>query len=124
MRTDSIVTIGTDGVVGDTVLLVRPGSSHAQAADALTTLPSKEPMDISDLLEKGKGLVDDADGTIKVVSGKVNTALDGVTTTVSNANDLVVGLKQCRGAAGMLPSRSGVSCPDTAGGHERPTGDR
>jgi phospholipid/cholesterol/gamma-HCH transport system substrate-binding protein len=102
VRTDSIVTIGTDGVVGDTVLLVRPGSSHAQAAAALTTLPSKEPMDISELLEKGKGLVDDADGTIRMVGGKVNTALDGVTTTVSNVNDLVVGLKQGRGAAGML----------------------
>jgi phospholipid/cholesterol/gamma-HCH transport system substrate-binding protein len=102
VRTDSIVTIGTDGVVGDTVLLVRPGSSHAQAAAALTTLPSKEPMDISELLEKGKGLVDDADGTIRVVGGKVNTALDGVTTTVSNVNDLVVGLKQGRGTAGML----------------------
>jgi phospholipid/cholesterol/gamma-HCH transport system substrate-binding protein len=102
VRTDSIVTIGTDGVVGDTVLLVRPGSSHAQAAVALTTLPSKEPMDISELLEKGKGLVDDADGTIRVVGGKVNTALDGVTTTVSNVNDLVVGLKQGRGPAGML----------------------
>jgi phospholipid/cholesterol/gamma-HCH transport system substrate-binding protein len=102
VRTDSIVTIGTDGVVGDTVLLVRPGSSHAQAAAALTTLPSKEPMDISELLERGKGLVDDADGTIRVVGGKVNTALDGVTTTVSNVNDLVVGLKRGRGPAGML----------------------
>src|SRR5258708_8467243 len=102
VRTDSIVPIGTDGVVGDTLLFVLPGSSHAQAAAALTTLPSKEPMDISELLERGKGLVDDADGTIRVVGGKVNTALDGVTTTVSNVNDLVVGLKQGRGAAGML----------------------
>src|SRR5262249_21933385 len=31
-------------------------------------------------------------------------ALDGVTTTVSNVNDVVVGLKQGRGTAGMLLS--------------------
>ena len=102
VRTDSVASIGTEGVVGDTFLLVRPGTPHAPAASALATISGKEPTDISELLDKGKGLLNDADGTLKVVSEKLDTALDGVTTTVSNVNDVVVGLKQGRGAAGML----------------------
>jgi phospholipid/cholesterol/gamma-HCH transport system substrate-binding protein len=102
VRTDSVASIGTEGVVGDTFLLVRPGTPHAPAVSALGTISSKEPTDISELLDKGKGLLNDADGTLKVVSGKLNTALDGVTATVSNVNDVVVGLKQGRGPAGML----------------------
>src|SRR5580698_1156958 len=43
VRADSLATIGTAGVVGETFLLVRPGSTTAPAAAALATLPSKEP---------------------------------------------------------------------------------
>jgi phospholipid/cholesterol/gamma-HCH transport system substrate-binding protein len=102
VRTDSVASIGTEGVVGDTFLLVHPGTPHAPAVSALGTISSKEPTDVSELLDKGKGLLNDADGTLKVVSGKLNTVLDGVTATVSNVNDVVVGLKQGRGPAGML----------------------
>jgi phospholipid/cholesterol/gamma-HCH transport system substrate-binding protein len=102
VRMDSVVTIGTEGVVGEVFLTVRSGSRNAPAAPALTTLPSKEPMELSDLLEKGTGLLDDVDGTIKRFSGKVDGALDVVSTTVSSVNDVVVGLKAGRGTAGML----------------------
>jgi phospholipid/cholesterol/gamma-HCH transport system substrate-binding protein len=47
-------------------------------------------------------LLADADNLLRTTGGKVNDALDGVTTTVSNVNDIVVGLKQGRGTAGML----------------------
>jgi phospholipid/cholesterol/gamma-HCH transport system substrate-binding protein len=102
VRTDSVASIGTEGVVGDTFLLIRPGSVHASTAAPLATLPTKEPLEISELLEGGKGLINDADGTLRVVSGKLTMAIDGVTTTVSNMNDVVVGLKQGHGPAGML----------------------
>ena len=49
-------------------------------------------------------MLDDADGMLKQVGGKLNGTLDTVNTTVSNVNDVVVGLKQGRGAAGMLLS--------------------
>ena len=42
VRTDSIVTIGTQGVVGDVYLSIRSGSAQASSADPLTTLPSKD----------------------------------------------------------------------------------
>ena len=91
VRSDSVVTIGREGVVGGTYLSVRPGSSQAPQADALATIPSAEPTELSALLASAAGLLDDVKG-----------ALQGVTSTVSNVNDVVVGLKEGRGTAGML----------------------
>jgi phospholipid/cholesterol/gamma-HCH transport system substrate-binding protein len=102
VRTDSVATIGTEGVVGGTYLAVGPGSAQARQAAALATIPSKESSDLSELLARGTGLLNDADATLKQVGGKLDSALDGVTTTVSNVNDVVVGLKKGRGTAGML----------------------
>jgi phospholipid/cholesterol/gamma-HCH transport system substrate-binding protein len=109
VRTDSLATIGTEGVVGDTFLLIHPGSMRAPAAAPDATLPSKEPTEIADLLDQGKGVLTDVDGTIKnangilnTVSGNLNATLADVRTTISNTDDIVVGLKQGRGPAGML----------------------
>ena len=109
VRMDSLATIGTEGVVGDTFLLIRQGSSNSQAAAALATLPSKEPTELADLLDQGKGTLADVDATVNnanrlltTVGGKVDSTLDQVKGTVSNVNDVVVGLKEGRGSAGML----------------------
>jgi phospholipid/cholesterol/gamma-HCH transport system substrate-binding protein len=109
VRTDSVATIGTEGVVGDTFVLILPGSSKAPAASAQATLSSKEPTEIAELLDQGKGVLADVDGTVKqangiltTVGGNLNSTLNGVKTTVSNVNDVVLGLKEGRGPAGML----------------------
>ncbi len=102
VRTDSVATIVTEGVVGDKVLLIGPGSPNSPEAAPFSELPSKETSDIADLIQKSTTLVSDASGTMKVVADKLTGALDSVTTTVDNANDIVVGLKQGRGTIGML----------------------
>ena len=102
VRTDSVATIGTEGVVGGAFLAVRQGSAQANEAAALAIIPSKEPTEISALLERGAGLLNDAQGMLKVVGGKVGVTLDGLTSTVSNVNDVVVSLKEGHGTAGML----------------------
>ena len=102
VRVDSVAIIGTEGVVGDTFLSVRPGAAHAAKAPALSTIVGKEPAEFSDLLTRGESLLTDADNILRTTGGKVNVALNGVTTTVSNVNDIVIGLKQGRGTAGML----------------------
>jgi phospholipid/cholesterol/gamma-HCH transport system substrate-binding protein len=102
IRTDSVATIATEGVVGDKVLLIGPGSSTAPEAASHATLPSRETSDIADLVQKSTALVTNAGDTIKVVADRLTTTLDAVTTTVNNADDLVIGLKQGRGAVGML----------------------
>ncbi len=102
VRTDSVATIATEGVVGGTYLLVRPGTPKAFAAAPLATLPSEEPVDMSKLLDRGMVLLQDADTTLKQLGPKLGGTLDEVTTTVANVNDVVTGLKHGRGTAGML----------------------
>lgn len=102
VRTDSVVTIATEGVVGGTYLLVRPGSVKAPAAGPLATLSSQEPIDMSKLLDRGLVLLQDADTTLKQIGPKLSGTLDEVKTTVTDADAVVTGLKQGRGAAGML----------------------
>ena len=65
-------------------------------------LQNKAPITLSELLDHGLGVINDADTTMKQVGGKLNIALDGVNAAVGNANDLLVGLKEGRGTAGMF----------------------
>jgi phospholipid/cholesterol/gamma-HCH transport system substrate-binding protein len=109
VRTDSVVTIATEGVVGDKFLLVHEGGQQTSEAGPLTTLPSKEPLDLSDLMEKSAGMLKDVNGMMKQTGGKLNGALDAITTTVNNADDVVVGLKEGKGPAGMLLRDEGTA---------------
>jgi phospholipid/cholesterol/gamma-HCH transport system substrate-binding protein len=102
VRTDSIVTVDTEGVVGDAFLTIHPGSPNVGVAQADSVLQSKAPITLSDLLNHGLGVMNDADTTMKQLGGKLNVALDGVNGAVGNANDLLVGLKEGRGTAGMF----------------------
>jgi phospholipid/cholesterol/gamma-HCH transport system substrate-binding protein len=102
VRTDSVVTVDTEGVVGNTFLTIHTGSPNTPIALADSLLQSKPPTNISDLLTNGLGVINDADADLKQVTGKLNAALDGTNSAIGNANDLLVGLKEGRGPAGML----------------------
>ncbi len=102
VRTDSVVTVDTEGVVGNTFLTIHSGSLNAAIAQAGSVLQSKPPVTMSDLLSHGLGIMNDADATIKQVGGKLNVALDGINGAVGNVNDLLLGLKEGRGPAGMI----------------------
>jgi len=102
VRTDSVVTVDTQGVVGETFLTIHSGSPNAAIAQPDSVLQSKPPISISDLLTHGLGIMNDADAMLKQVGSKLNVSLDGVNGAVGNANDLLVGLKEGRGPAGML----------------------
>jgi phospholipid/cholesterol/gamma-HCH transport system substrate-binding protein len=102
VRTDSVVTIDTEGVVGEIFLSIHPGSPGAAIAQPNSTLEGKPAVNISDLMTNGLGVMNDADASLKQLGSKLNTSLDGVNAAVNNANDVLVGLKQGKGPAGML----------------------
>jgi phospholipid/cholesterol/gamma-HCH transport system substrate-binding protein len=104
VRTDSVATIGTEGLVGGTYLSIRPGSAEGVEAAPLATIPSKEPTELSEMLAGGADLLNDVHGTINVIGAKLGVTLDTITGTVSNVNGIVDGLKAGRGTAGMLLS--------------------
>ena len=116
VRTDSVVTVGQEGVVGNRFLEISAGSPQAPAVENGATLKGTEPTDLSAILELAKGtivtlnttvhnanaLVTNANELITEVAGNLNATLDKTKLTISNANDVVTGLKEGRGPAGML----------------------
>ena len=70
VRSDSVITIDREGVVGGTYLSVKPGSSQAPQAEALATIPSAEPTELSALLAE-------LSGTSRRCQGRVERCHDG-----------------------------------------------
>ena len=104
IRQDSVVTIETDGLVGDKFLLIHSGTDNAQQASAGATLPGKEPVEISAVIAKVSGILDQANATMGDVRGRIDGALDAVTATVNNTNGAVTDVRHGKGTVGMLLS--------------------
>jgi phospholipid/cholesterol/gamma-HCH transport system substrate-binding protein len=102
VRSDSFVSVESDGLVGDKFLQIHEGSDQAQEASNGATLPSKEPVEISAIIAKATGVMDQANATIGDVRGKLDGALTAVTSTVNNANGIITGVRQGKGTIGML----------------------
>jgi outer membrane protein OmpA-like peptidoglycan-associated protein len=78
VRQDSIATIQTDGLVGDKFLEVDKGSDDSPPCPPGGTIPTMEPFDFSDLMQQGRGLLDNTNTTIKTagdVADNVNRML-------------------------------------------------
>ncbi len=109
IRNNSIVTVETEGIVGDKFLLIHEGDDQSPVAPANSTLRSKEPLELSKLLEQANCVITQANTTMVDVRGRLDGALDAVTTTVNNTNGIVTDLRHGRGAAGVL-----LEDPETA----------
>ena len=102
IRADSVVTVETDGLVGDKFLLVHSGTDSASPVGDGSTLPSKEPIELSAILQKVSGTVDQANATIGDVRGRLDGTLDAITRTVNNTNGIVTGIREGHGPVGAL----------------------
>jgi phospholipid/cholesterol/gamma-HCH transport system substrate-binding protein len=89
IRTDSVVSIETEGVVGDKYVSIREGTSSAAEARDGATLLSKEPFDIATAMEKGSALLNNVEKSINDVHGRLDVALESVSTTVNHVDGLV-----------------------------------
>ena len=102
IRADSVVTVETDGLVGDKFLLVHSGTDNASAVGNGATLPGKEPVELSAIMQKVSGTVDQANATIGDVRGRLDGTLDAITHTVNNTNGIVTGIREGHGPVGAL----------------------
>ena len=109
VRQDSAASIATEGVVGDTFLSIGPGSAASPSATPDSTLGSKEPFELADVVNRAKGTLADLDEAVKnanglltSVSGNLNMTLVTARGTLSDVDDVVRGLKRGDGTAGML----------------------
>jgi phospholipid/cholesterol/gamma-HCH transport system substrate-binding protein len=102
IRDDSFVTVESDGLVGDKFLLIHEGSDQKKEAASGATLPAKEPIELSAVIAKMTGVMDQADAVIGDIKTKADGTLDAITTTVNNTNALVTSIQSGKGAVGML----------------------
>ena len=89
IRTDSVTSIQTEGVVGDKFISIKKGTDSAEEARSGSTLPSKEPFDFAEMMERSSGLLNDVHGTITDVRGRVDGALDSITKIVNHVDGVV-----------------------------------
>jgi phospholipid/cholesterol/gamma-HCH transport system substrate-binding protein len=93
IRRDSVASIETTGVVGDKFVLIRKGSDQAPEAPPGATLPGKEPFELSSMLEKSSGLLNDVSDSIKDIRGRVDVTLDTMTKTVDHADHMILSVQ-------------------------------
>jgi phospholipid/cholesterol/gamma-HCH transport system substrate-binding protein len=88
-----VVSIKTEGIVGDKYISIEQGTKNAPAAEDGATLPSKEPFDMGAMLERSSALLDNVDHSITDVRGRLDVTLETVTKTVNNVDGLVAAVQ-------------------------------
>jgi len=91
VRTDSVASLQTDGLLGNKYLLVTSGSNLSGTAPKGSTLPAKEPFEISDLLAQIRQTVNALDMTVGEVKGDVTDATQTVAETAKHVDQIIVG---------------------------------
>jgi phospholipid/cholesterol/gamma-HCH transport system substrate-binding protein len=89
VRTDSVASIETEGLVGGSYLGVSTGTDTAPPAPAESTIPSKEPFEISDLMQQMGETITKVNATIEELKVDVQRAVVSVADTVEDANTLL-----------------------------------
>jgi phospholipid/cholesterol/gamma-HCH transport system substrate-binding protein len=86
VRTDSVATIQTEGVLGNKFLKIDPGTAQQPAAPPGSTIPAREPFEFADLIQRVKDTVDQ-------VRGEMDGVFASISTATGNANDLIQSIR-------------------------------
>jgi phospholipid/cholesterol/gamma-HCH transport system substrate-binding protein len=89
VRQDSVVTIQTDGLLGNKYLQVDAGSADAPLAQNDSLIQSKEPFDWGDLMVEMKTVVTQVNEVIAGVKDQLISALSQIEGTAHSANRLI-----------------------------------
>jgi phospholipid/cholesterol/gamma-HCH transport system substrate-binding protein len=89
VRTDSIATIETEGLVGGSYLGIGTGTDAAPQISRDGTIAGKEPFEISDLVQQMGDSITKVNATIDTIQGDVQNAVLAVSSTMGNANALI-----------------------------------
>ena len=92
LRSDSVATIQTEGIIGNQFLQVDAGSAAGQEVAAGDTLPNREPVEVADLLQQASNTVAQVRGIMTEVQEGVSLATQGVTSVTEQASQLVDGV--------------------------------
>lgn len=89
IRTDSLASIQTDGLVGNKFIQIEPGTDSAQVVDDGGTIRSREPLDFADLMQQMSDTIDTVNKTIADVQDELTDALTAISSTARTAEALI-----------------------------------
>lgn len=81
VRTDSVASIQTDGIVGNRFVHVQVGSERAAVVAPGGVIPSREPFAFADLLERGSETIENVNTTIVQLQADLGKLLGTVADT-------------------------------------------
>ena len=89
VRTDSVATIETEGLVGGSYLGIGTGTDAAQPVAPGATIPAKEPFEIADLMQQMGDTITKVNGTLDDIQDNVQRAALGVADAIERTNALI-----------------------------------
>ena len=92
IRTDSIASIGTDGLLGNKFLQVDIGTTGQAPPE--WALPSREPFEIADLLARIRETVNGIDKSFSEVKGDIADAANTVAESAKHVDQIIVAAKE------------------------------
>ncbi len=93
IRTDSVATMQTEGLVGSIFVNIQTGTEQAAPIQDNGTVQSKEPFSMADLLEQMSDTVTTVNTTVKALSGEIEVAIHEVALTATDAHALLNDIK-------------------------------
>ena len=108
VRTDSVATIETEGLVGGSYLGIGTGTDAAPPVPQNATIVGKEPFDIADLMQQMGDTIKKVNDTFDEMKSEVQGTVLAIGDTVDNTNALIVDvsddLKQMAASGAKLSS--------------------
>ncbi len=92
LRQDSVVTIQTEGLVGNKFLQVDAGTEESPRAEDGDTVQSREPFDFADMLQQLRDTVDLVNSSVGDVKQEVDETIGTIADTAKSADELITGV--------------------------------
>ena len=90
VRTDSIASAQTEGLVGGIFVNIATGSEQAPEVSEKGTIASHEPFSMADLLQQASDTIAQVNMTVEQLSGDVEKTIDQIEMTTADAHQLFI----------------------------------
>lgn len=93
VRTDSVATIKTMGLAGASFLDIQKGTRRAPEAPSGGTIPSREPLDIADLMQQGSDLMKSTQADVDDLRASADRTLESVNSAARHADKTILAVR-------------------------------
>ena len=90
VRTDSVASAQTEGLVGGIYVSLATGSAEAPEVAEGGTIPGREPFSMADLLAQASETITQVNMTVEKLSGDLETTIDEIKMTTRDAHQLFI----------------------------------